>query len=83
MKTHLLPTYYLRFDWSDWIVLIKSEILIAKEMDRSLRHISEPTRRTPISYAVFCLKTILFTAAHTYVTQIWQSPRREDVILPA
>ena len=33
MKTHLLPTYYLRFDWSDWIVLIKSEILIAKGMD--------------------------------------------------
>ena len=25
----------------------------------SLIHISEPTRRTPISYAVFCLKTKL------------------------
>src|SRR5665647_3643831 len=25
-------------------------------MDLSLIHISEPTRRTPISYAVFCLK---------------------------
>ena len=24
--------------------------------DLSLIHISEPTRRTPISYAVFCLK---------------------------
>ena len=23
---------------------------------------------------VNCLKTILFTAAHTYVAQIWQSP---------
>ena len=26
------------------------------ELDLSLIHISEPTRRTPISYAVFCLK---------------------------
>src|SRR5680860_1603916 len=26
------------------------------ERDLSLIHISEPTRRTPISYAVFCLK---------------------------
>ena len=26
----------------------------------SLIHISEPTRRTPISYAVFCLKKIFF-----------------------
>src|SRR5680860_1744315 len=25
-------------------------------LDLSLIHISEPTRRTPISYAVFCLK---------------------------
>ena len=29
-------------------------IFSAKEL--SLLHISEPTRRTPISYAVFCLK---------------------------
>ena len=28
--------------------------------DLSLIHISEPTRRTPISYAVFCLKKIFF-----------------------
>ena len=26
------------------------------DLDLSLIHISEPTRRTPISYAVFCLK---------------------------
>ena len=26
------------------------------DVDLSLIHISEPTRRTPISYAVFCLK---------------------------
>src|SRR5680860_1836761 len=29
---------------------------IRKEVGLSLIHISEPTRRTPISYAVFCLK---------------------------
>src|SRR5665647_1799723 len=28
----------------------------SKEYKLSLIHISEPTRRTPISYAVFCLK---------------------------
>ena len=28
------------------------------QLDLSLIHISEPTRRTPISYAVFCLKKI-------------------------
>src|SRR5680860_1653792 len=28
----------------------------SKVFDLSLIHISEPTRRTPISYAVFCLK---------------------------
>ena len=29
---------------------------ITGEVELSLIHISEPTRRTPISYAVFCLK---------------------------
>ena len=28
-ENHLLRAYYLRFDWSGWIVLIKSEIPIA------------------------------------------------------
>src|SRR5680860_104819 len=32
------------------------EGLSCKECHLSLIHISEPTRRTPISYAVFCLK---------------------------
>ena len=32
------------------------QIMICPNMDLSLIHISEPTRRTPISYAVFCLK---------------------------
>ena len=27
-KTHLLRAYYLGFEWSGWIVLIDSEILI-------------------------------------------------------
>ena len=30
LKNHLLPTHYLGFDWSSWIVLINSEILITK-----------------------------------------------------
>ena len=32
LKNHLLRSCYLRFDWSGWIVLIKSEILIATGM---------------------------------------------------
>ena len=31
-------------------------VTIESESGLSLIHISEPTRRTPISYAVFCLK---------------------------
>ena len=39
------------------IVLTKAFGLLPKYYeDLSLIHISEPTRRTPISYAVFCLK---------------------------
>src|SRR5680860_1797415 len=36
----------------------RTVMLAAQEIDLvlSLIHISEPTRRTPISYAVFCLK---------------------------
>ena len=30
--------------------------MVRAESGLSLIHISEPTRRTPISYAVFCLK---------------------------
>ena len=32
IKTHLLRGHYLRFDWSGWIVLIKSEFLITTGM---------------------------------------------------
>ena len=31
-------------------------VVLVLVYDLSLIHISEPTRRTPISYAVFCLK---------------------------
>ena len=36
--------------------LTKTRDNIVHGIDLSLIHISEPTRRTPISYAVFCLK---------------------------
>src|SRR5664279_6362645 len=45
---HLLP-------WSSCAQHTVGELL--KELGLSLIHISEPTRRTPTSYAVFCLKT--------------------------
>ena len=39
-----------RLFWMGFVGLICTTVLL------SLIHISEPTRRTPISYAVFCLK---------------------------
>ena len=42
---------------SSAIQMLYSQIVLKKGMPfLSLIHISEPTRRTPISYAVFCLK---------------------------
>ena len=45
------------------VTLLSSQVVVANDEDSermdvqlSLIHISEPTRRTPISYAVFCLK---------------------------
>ena len=38
------------------IVLLLSIVMFSAVYVLSLIHISEPTRRTPISYAVFCLK---------------------------
>src|SRR5680860_588671 len=35
------------------VISFKCDVII---LELSLIHISEPTRRTPISYAVFCLK---------------------------
>src|SRR5664279_2571812 len=44
---------WLRARWAERPGLIDD---IASHQGLSLIHISEPTRRTPISYAVFCLK---------------------------
>src|SRR5680860_1681654 len=41
---------------SAWAVRAGAERATARSQSLSLIHISEPTRRTPISYAVFCLK---------------------------
>ena len=40
-------------------ILLKS-IALTEYLDLSLIHISEPTRRTPISFAVLCLKKFFF-----------------------
>ena len=49
--------------WNGWYrrILIKDLRcgMSEKTVNLSLIHISEPTRRTPISYAVFCLKKCL------------------------
>ena len=42
--------------WSDAIVWVPYDMYQMTGDTLSLIHISEPTRRTPISYAVFCLK---------------------------
>ena len=49
MKTHLLRAYYLRFDWSGWIVLIKSEILIATGM---VWPVSSDKWKAPLGYEI-------------------------------
>src|SRR5680860_1621478 len=38
-----------------WTVVSTLVVAMEEKDDLSLIHISEPTRRTPISYAVFCL----------------------------
>src|SRR5665647_177646 len=38
------------------VISLGNDATVSKELRLSLIHISEPTRRTPISYAVFCLK---------------------------
>src|SRR5680860_350489 len=48
-QTYLLDAEKLGFEACFFVLIRTSEHL-------SLIHISEPTRRTPISYAVFCLK---------------------------
>src|SRR5665647_3685311 len=40
----------------DWVIGMSTSVMTWSVSYLSLIHISEPTRRTPISYAVFCLK---------------------------
>ena len=51
------------------IVDHKHVLVNGKQVNLSLIHISEPTRRTPISYAVFCLKKFFFN--DTATTEIY------------
>src|SRR5680860_479224 len=44
----------------------------------SLIHISEPTRRTPISYAVFCLKKKKQKKTQTYNTNFKDNKQNES-----
>ena len=48
------PGFNPRLRFAD--LIRKADLLGKCVPDLSLIHISEPTRRTPISYAVFCLK---------------------------
>ena len=43
-------------EWRDLWRSTYSSVIAGWHQNLSLIHISEPTRRTPISYAVFCLK---------------------------
>src|SRR5664279_762523 len=58
---HSLPLPVLQFSQPFYYLILSVTILITARIiatiqNLSLIHISEPTRRTPISYAVFCLK---------------------------
>src|SRR5665647_926867 len=44
------------FEPADWCAVARCSRQACRNRLLSLIHISEPTRRTPISYAVFCLK---------------------------
>ena len=47
----------------------------------SLIHISEPTRRTPISYAVFCLKKKKVTYTHLRTHETRRQAESSHVIV--
>src|SRR5664279_5118867 len=49
--THLTPRQRRKQSWIRQLAGLRADLVI----NLSLIHISEPTRRTPISYAVFCL----------------------------
>src|SRR5680860_892762 len=51
-------TLQLKVELSPAVIVVglaEKELIMGAVGDLSLIHISEPTRRTPISYAVFCL----------------------------
>src|SRR5665647_3855192 len=53
------PTVAQRLAWTEVSASLRSPCCVNLPptiLELSLIHISEPTRRTPISYAVFCLK---------------------------
>ena len=53
LKNHLLRAYYLEFDWSGWIVLIKSEILVMTGMVWPVSS-DKYKKRPKFSWASFC-----------------------------
>ena len=56
-----------------------SSIPVLIECHLSLIHISEPTRRTPISYAVFCLKKIFLMIRRPPRSTLSSSSAASDV----
>ena len=56
MDPTVLNNQGLSFNIKDWTLDAYRRVLENEMIWLSLIHISEPTRRTPISYAVFCLK---------------------------
>src|SRR5680860_1616577 len=53
-QLHHCQVHHCRVDWSP--LPLRGPPVWPSTYALSLIHISEPTRRTPISYAVFCLK---------------------------
>ena len=54
LKNHLLLVYYLEFDWSGWIVLIKSEILITTGIVWPVCSDKWKAQPLPLPYMVSC-----------------------------
>ena len=77
LKNHLLPAHYIGFDWSNWIVLINSAILITKErvwlagsdkwkspLSSLLPHPMHPASRVFLSLArVWLPRSLLFSSS--------------------
>src|SRR5665647_3858668 len=57
IEAHHLKKYFIsKVSFRNIVYRIACFIILVQYIKLSLIHISEPTRRTPISYAVFCLK---------------------------